>query len=142
MANTPEEAARLEKGECPVCGCPREKFKPRNRTAVCCCPEHSEKYWHEQRPTIAQMREIVYKEQDEKCAHCKQKIEEFNATEGPYGTIHPYVLDHITPIAMGGSQWARKNLQVLCERCNKFKTARGTEIKEDRTQQVPLSGTE
>jgi 5-methylcytosine-specific restriction endonuclease McrA len=25
---------------------------------------------------------------------------------------------------MGGDQWALDNLQVLCERCNKIKTAR------------------
>jgi 5-methylcytosine-specific restriction endonuclease McrA len=37
---------------------------------------------------------------------------------------HPYVLDHIRPIAMGGDQWARDNLQVLCGRCNRMKTAR------------------
>jgi 5-methylcytosine-specific restriction endonuclease McrA len=35
-----------------------------------------------------------------------------------------YILDHIRPIAMGGDQWARDNLQVLCEKCNKIKTAK------------------
>jgi 5-methylcytosine-specific restriction endonuclease McrA len=63
-----------------------------------------------------------------------------------------YILDHIRPIAMGGDQWARKNLQVLCEKCNKIKTAkdmgriaawkrynsRGLPVPEDRTRQVPL----
>ena len=37
---------------------------------------------------------------------------------------HHYILDHIRPIAMGGDQWAKDNLQVLCVRCNTIKTAR------------------
>jgi len=115
-ALTPLERERLEKRECPVCGCAREAFKPRNRNAVCCCPDHSETYWHEQRPTRDGMRCLVHKEQLGLCAHCKEKI--------ILDWRHPYVLDHITPIAMGGSQWDRDNLQVLCEKCNKWKTAK------------------
>jgi 5-methylcytosine-specific restriction endonuclease McrA len=151
-ANTPLEAERLAVRACPVCGCPREKFQPRNRGAVCCRPEHSEQYWHEQRPTISEMRLTVFTEQGGKCAACKKEIHEFNATEGPYGTYHHYVLDHIRPIAMGGDQWARENLQVLCETCNKIKTAadmgkiarwkkyalRGIYPEEDRSRQAPL----
>lgn len=155
MADTPEEHERLARRACPHCGCERENFKPRNRNAICCQPPCSDAYWSKERPTIAEMRRLVYDEQGGKCAGCKLEIHDFNATEGPYGTNHPYVLDHLRPIAMGGSQWARKNMQVLCERCNKEKTARdmgriaswkrhhktGIEVIEDRTQQVPLFGT-
>jgi len=58
-----------------------------------------------------------------KCALCGKVVHESIAIEGP-DNHHPYVLDHIRPIAMGGDQWARDNLQVLCGRCNRIKTAR------------------
>jgi 5-methylcytosine-specific restriction endonuclease McrA len=61
-------------------------------------------------------------------------------------------MDHIRPIAMGGDQWARENLQVLCRRCNRIKTARdmgkiadwkryygrGLALREDSSRQVLL----
>jgi 5-methylcytosine-specific restriction endonuclease McrA len=53
---------------------------------------------------------------------------------------------------MGGDQWAVDNLQVLCERCNRIKTARdmgriawwkkyhgrGLTLQEDNSRQVLL----
>jgi len=90
------------------------------------------------------MRRSILKVQEGKCASCKEKIR--------HDWRHPYVLDHIRPIAMGGNQWDRGNLQILCEQCNKAKTARdmgriarwkkyhkqGIEVKEDRTTQTRL----
>ena len=145
MALTPEEKERLDRRACPVCGTERENFQPRNRTAVCCKPACSEIFWHQQRPTVAGMRRLIYKEQDGKCAACHQPL--------PPQYDSSYILDHIRPIAMEGDQWARENLQVLCERCNKQKTARdmgriarwkryhptGTDLPEDNTRQVPLT---
>jgi 5-methylcytosine-specific restriction endonuclease McrA len=122
MAYTEEERDRLSRQACPVCGIEREKFKPRNRNAVCCCPEHSNQYWNHDRPTIAGMRRRVQKEQNNNCASCGQDLH-----EGWYEKEHrdeTFILDHIIPIAMGGDQWARENLQCLCEKCNKWKTAK------------------
>jgi len=36
--------------------------------------------------------------------------------------------DHIIPIALGGDEWDINNIQTLCEKCNKIKTA--IDIKE------------
>jgi 5-methylcytosine-specific restriction endonuclease McrA len=69
------------------------------------------------------MRRLVRDEQGGKCAWCKTEVHESGTMEGAKNH-HPYVLDHIRPIAMGGDQWARDNLQVLCGRCNRMKTAR------------------
>lgn len=33
-----------------------------------------------------------------------------------------FVIDHIVPIAQGGRQFDRANLQLLCSECNKRKT--------------------
>ena len=122
-SNTPEERVRLSRKACPNCGCERVNFNFGNRNAMCCKPPCSAEYWSKQRPTISEMRRLVRDEQNGKCAHCKKELHEFNANECLH-IIHPYILDHIRPIAMQGDQWARENLQVLCIRCNRIKTAR------------------
>jgi 5-methylcytosine-specific restriction endonuclease McrA len=39
-----------------------------------------------------------------------------------------YVLDHIIPIAIGGAEFDESNLQILCDRCNKEKTAQDSKL--------------
>ena len=68
------------------------------------------------------MRRIVLLEQEGKCARCHKEIPR-SRPEGGRPHSHPFILDHIRPIAMGGDQWSVDNLQVLCARCNKIKTA-------------------
>lgn len=120
---TPEEKERLFRKACPQCGRERENFNPGNENTLCCQPSCSMEYWFKVRPTIAGMRRLVRDEQGGKCARCRQEIHEPGAAGSPH-TRHHYVMDHIRPIAMGGDQWARDNLQVLCERCNRIKTTR------------------
>ena len=120
---TPEEKERISRGACPHCGRERVCFSPGNEHTLCCQASCSMEYWFRARPTISEMRRLVREEQGGRCARCSQEVRESSATEGP-GTPQPYVLDHIRPIAMGGDQWARDNLQVLCGRCNRLKTAR------------------
>jgi 5-methylcytosine-specific restriction endonuclease McrA len=148
---TMEEKERLARKACPHCGCERVNFNLWNMHAICCQPSCSAEYWGKQRPTIIEMRRLVYDEQEGKCAHCEKKIHEFNATECLH-IHHYYVMDHIQPIAMEGDQWARDNLQVLCKQCNKIKTARdmgeialwkkyyarGRTLCNDKTRQVLL----
>jgi 5-methylcytosine-specific restriction endonuclease McrA len=120
---TPEEKDRLSRGACPYCGRERIHFNPGNEHTLCCQASCTMEYWYKQRPTIAEMRRRVRDEQGGKCARCRQVVHESNAQGDPH-IHHRYVLDHIRPIAMGGDQWARDNLQVLCRRCNRIKTAR------------------
>jgi 5-methylcytosine-specific restriction endonuclease McrA len=121
-SNTPEEKERLARRACPVCGRERSEFPPGWDT-ICCGPTCTSQYWREERPTVGEMRRLVLLEQDGKCARCHKEI----PRSRPIGSRHnsaPFILDHIRPIAMGGDQWAIDNLQVLCSRCNKIKTAR------------------
>lgn len=120
---TPEEKDRLSRGACPQCGRERIHFNPGNEHTLCCQASCTMEYWYKQRPTIAEMRRRVRVEQEGKCARCRQVVYESGTIEC-VENHHPYVLDHIRPIAMGGDQWARDNLQVLCGRCNRLKTAR------------------
>ena len=149
-SNTPEERERLARRACPNCGRERPDFNFWNMDAVCCRPTCTAEYWGRQ-PTIAEMKQRVLSEQEGKCAHCGKEIRKRDATPGSYSS-HPCVMDHIRPIAMGGDQWARENLQVLCRRCNRIKTARdmgeiarwkkyygrGFALREDSSRQLLL----
>jgi 5-methylcytosine-specific restriction endonuclease McrA len=114
-ACTPQEEDRLQRCACPVCGRERKEFPKSHKSAKCCCREHSVEYWDHQRPTAAQLRKNILEEQGGLCARCKGKID-------IYDHDHPFILDHIIPLAMGGSQWDRENLQDLCYKCNLWKT--------------------
>ena len=120
---TPEEKERISRSACPCCGRERSDFREGNEHTICCQPSCSMEYWFKIRPTISGIRRCVLDEQDGCCAICRQLLHGSNAGRGQDKT-HRYVLDHIRPIAMGGDQWARDNLQVLCVRCNRIKTAR------------------
>ncbi len=123
-ANTPSEKERLARGACPVCGRERDDFTPDWNT-ICCGPSCTASYWSGHRPTVGEMRRIVLLEQEGKCAHCRREIRgPGSGAPGGRPAALPYILDHIRPIAMGGDQWAPGNLQVLCARCNRIKTAR------------------
>ena len=121
--NTPEEQDRLARRACPNCGRERADFNFWNLDAVCCRPSCTAEYWGRQ-PTIAEMKQRVLSEQEGTCAHCGEAIPERRVQQKPGSSDHHCVMDHIRPIAMGGDQWARENLQVLCRRCNRIKTAR------------------
>ena len=150
-SNTPKEKERLSRRACPNCGRERADFNFWNMDALCCRPSCTAEYWGRQ-PTIAEMKQCVLAEQEGKCAHCRQEIRKPSATQGPAASHNHCVMDHIRPIAMGGDQWARENLQVLCKRCNRIKTARdmgkiarwkkyygrGLALREDNFRQVLL----
>jgi hypothetical protein len=121
-SNTPEERERLIRGACPVCGRERQAF-PDNAAGICCGQPCSSRYWREERPTVGEMRRIVLLEQEGRCARCHAAIPATRSAGGRH-PLHPFILDHIRPIAMGGDQWDARNLQVLCARCNTIKTAR------------------
>lgn len=57
----------------------------------------------------------IFGRQRGKCASCKKKL--FDSGE------HKFHVDHITPLALGGSNWP-SNLQCLCPGCNLSKHAK------------------
>jgi 5-methylcytosine-specific restriction endonuclease McrA len=152
-SSTPEEQERLARRACPNCGRERADFNFWNLDAVCCRPACTTEYWGRQ-PTIAEMKQRVLAEQEGNCAHCGKEIPARSAPQDCGPSHHHCVMDHIRPLAMGGDQWARENLQVLCRRCNRIKTARdmgdiarwkkyfgrGLALREDSRQVLLVNG--
>lgn len=106
-------------GCCPACGLPKTEWKRRTDWTCCstkCSEEHSKvsvKYW----PII---RSKIIKRDKYTCAMCGWKIIDIR----PDYWVHDaaFVVDHIIPIVMDGSEWDENNLQTLCINCNKIKT--------------------
>lgn len=117
IINEPAKS-RIERGECPACGLPKDKWK-RRKTWRCCSKECTEKFesfciirtWQS-------LREKCLERDNYTCKRCG-KISVCNIA----GYRNPTMIaDHIIPIALGGEQWDINNLQTLCEDCNKIKT--------------------
>jgi 5-methylcytosine-specific restriction endonuclease McrA len=64
------------------------------------------------------------------CTDCKDDPlflrQDIEYREGVCVAIDPsqLIADHIIPIALGGDEWDINNIQTLCIKCNKKKTAR------------------
>ena len=96
---------------CEVCGDARYYFESQEHTAcdnsLPSPPENPiRKKWESMRFRIAP---LIFKEHGEQCLEC--------------GKQHNLTIDHIIPIAMGGTN-ELKNLQPLCKSCNSRKGAK------------------
>lgn len=86
------------------------KLLPKRKRKYCsneCRDEWTAKHYHRW------MRSKLIVDRENKCDGCKK---EFPSDE--------LILDHITPIACGGLEFDKGNLQILCKYCNKIKTKR------------------
>lgn len=103
---------------CPICGLPKSEWKRRTDWTCCstkCSDEHNKvsiKYW----PTV---RSQIIKRDKYTCMHCGWKAPE---RQYMWENDPCFVVDHIIPIACGGSEWSEDNMQTLCPSCNKKKT--------------------
>jgi 5-methylcytosine-specific restriction endonuclease McrA len=134
----PEEwKERLARRACPVCGKERPDFDGRHRGWFyereqkwlggfpACSKDCTSKYWDACK-TWPEHRRQLFAERGGKCAHCGTDLYAYpdgHPLHQPYLT-EDWVLDHIVPIAIGGSMWDPANHQILCAKCNKAKTAK------------------
>jgi 5-methylcytosine-specific restriction endonuclease McrA len=58
------------------------------------------------------MKEEILKLRGWKCEKCKKETSRFDL-----------ILDHKIPIALGGEEFSKENVWLLCKECNKIKTA-------------------
>jgi len=61
----------------------------------------------------------AYLQRNPLCEECKKKGE----------IVQGKVVDHITPIRLGGSELEEANLQTLCTKCHNSKSGRESKIK-------------
>ena len=109
---------RMRQGCCPICGL-HKSFWKRSKSYKTCSTECTSKLWSSEF-TICRdwkvLREQILKRDKYTCKHCGRVFEPFES--------YKLIVDHIKPIAIGGSEWDSHNLQTLCERDNKIKTAK------------------
>lgn len=138
IPRTEEEKERTEKGLCIVCGKPASK-----RSKVFCSNDCKNSWWSNH--DWSWVRAEILHRDNLKCSKCGFQLKQieyyyivFNDPEGfsknDLHIVHsdpqvmgyiaiPLVVDHIKPIALGGGEFDRSNLQILCQWCNKIKTA-------------------
>lgn len=116
--------SRIKKGKCPSCGKSKSKWKRRTDWR-CCSVECTEKF--QDNYIVYFWRDIrmkAFKRDNFACVECgekpKQKTYEGKIIEDPSKLI----ADHIKPIALGGKEFNLKNIQTLCKKHNKIKTAK------------------
>jgi 5-methylcytosine-specific restriction endonuclease McrA len=95
-----------------------------------CSKDCTATYWAACK-TWQEHRSQIFRERHGICAGCGFPLDEYPKWDKdprePDAKLIPgrdWVLDHIVPIALGGSMWDPANHQILCEKCNKEKTAR------------------
>lgn len=140
----PEEwKTRLDRRACPVCGKDRKDFDGRHRGyqldrqyaiehgrdpetwyggTPCCCSDCTSTYWAAKK-TWQDHRRKLFNERNGICAACGRHLVTYPHPNKSVPHIEEWTLDHILPIALGGSMWDPENHQILCDACNKVKTA-------------------
>ena len=128
LETNPLWESRIKNRECPICGTLREDFDTRHKSRSTCCSIGCTSDWQGRFHTWQGLRFRLFKERYGICASCGRMCKD------------PWTLDHIIPLALGGEMWEPDNLQILCEKCNKEKTARdlGQIAAAKRIKNLPL----
>lgn len=119
---TEEAAARIRRDMCPICGKPKHEWTRRRDWMMCSreCTDEFEKNKEKYLTTWWDIRQKVIHRDSGVCRNCGDNMSRLN----DHGMLNNkgWVVDHIVPIAVGGSQTDLANLQLLCPKCNKIKT--------------------
>jgi 5-methylcytosine-specific restriction endonuclease McrA len=125
----PQQREWKETSCCPICGKPKTEWKRRTDWTCCslkCSEEHQKlniKYWPD-------VRRKIIKRDNFTCKHCgytPTKGYEYKGEHHLYpesGYYGCFRVDHIKPLAIGGEEWNESNMQTLCPKCDKIKTAK------------------
>lgn len=137
---TPEMRDLEKAGCCPVCGTHRLKWRS-DRQSPCCSPEcEGELFDHCHYETWGNARKKAAMAADYRCQWCGKDLvkntEDRNRCQYPADSGD---VDHIVPIALGGSEVDPENLQYLCKECHDIKTSRDKR-KIAELRRAPLIG--
>jgi len=117
---------------CVICGKELPKYKKKY------CSDECFLAWARQFHTDSwsSLRSEVIRESNFRCAKCGFQVADI-PSQWECFAVYPeflkgeryccpaenmFVVDHIRPVALGGKEFDKSNLQVLCEDCNKIKT--------------------
>ena len=118
---TKQQREWLKSNCCPICGLPESKWK--RRTDWRCCSVNCTNKFSKITYVWQWFKHKAFKRDKYSCVKCGEKpiIKTYGIKR-----IHPdtskLIGDHIIPIAIGGKEYDLKNVQTLCEKCNKIKT--------------------
>lgn len=102
---------RIQRGVCVACEKPKSDWKQTRRAFKCCTPVCTGVMEKEHMYVWSWIRSEIYERDNKTCRLCSLNLER-----------RSYAIDHIKPIALGGSQWDKSNMQLLCVPCHKAKT--------------------
>lgn len=111
----------------PTCNELREKYKTSNRTRNYCKRHTFRDIWEFTNWSVLRIKAL--KRDNYACVKCGRKKD-----------TSELIGDHIIPIALGGDEWDLNNIQTLCIKCNKIKTAQDAKdiAKQRRKEKVIL----
>lgn len=116
---------RIKNKECPGCGLPKSEWK-RRKDWRCCSVKCSNKLGSVAIFGWQGLRIKAFKRDNFTCVKCGRRPLKSYCELGrrkPDVNTAALVGDHIIPIALGGPQWDINNVQTLCIKCDKIKTA-------------------
>lgn len=113
----PELEERIAQGICPICEKPRDEWL-RRHAGRCCTPECRYEYYRRTGTWWETLRFEVAEAAGYRCAQCDRDCRKVIFGRSWYDGV----VDHIVPIALGGDEFDRANLQLLCPDCNRAKT--------------------
>ena len=113
---------RFGEGRCGLCG------SPVKRKGTFWCSDRCRNFLGFLEDPWPTFRRMVYERDEHTCQDCGRQMQYVPPDLGMGDTTPGYwvdfywVVDHITPIALGGPQFDLSNLQLLCPECNTTKT--------------------
>lgn len=117
---TGQQKEWLKTNCCPICGLPKSKWN--RRTDWRCCSKECTNKWCDLTYVWQFFKEKAFKRDGFKCVKCGFKPMQKTYEGKMISDTSKLIGDHIRPISIGGKEYDLKNVQTLCERCNKIKT--------------------
>ena len=119
---TKEQKEWLKTSCCPICGLPKSKWN--RRTDWRCCSVDCTNKWYNLTYIWQFFKLKAFKRDKYSCVKCGEKPMQRTYEGKMIPDTSKLIGDHIIPISLGGEEYDLDNVQTLCIKCNKIKTAK------------------
>ena len=116
---TDQQRKWLKTNCCPMCGLPKSEWK--RRTDWRCCSVDCTSEFSKITYVWQWFKQKAFKRDNYSCVKCGKKPMQKTYEGKMISDTSRLIGDHIIPIAIGGKEYDLKNVQTLCEKCNKIK---------------------